>query len=225
MPHQFGSGGSGVVESSSHKWRRKILKLTRQDYEYEQGILTPQKPDRSDYAIDNSVFSSRFHGNRKDETIDRQGDNYDELDFRGPIQTISRSSDGRFVLGDPEVKPDRTDYMTLDSSVYPTTNARASHIQGSHGNIGQVQDGRRQQCHMQSSRNYVQFYHPQYYLTQNTDAGLGLPPQRMRYPDVHLAALEAPSHDHTVPTNHDPLADWASNGAVLQHGRRHCKRT
>ena len=175
--------------------------------------------------IDNSVFSSRFHGNRKDETIGRQGDNYDELDFRGPIQTISRSSNGRFVLGDPEVKPDRTDYMTLDSSVYPTTNARASHIQGSHGNIGQVQDGRRQQCHMQSSRNYVQFYQPQYYLTQDTDARLGLPPQRIRYPDVHLAALEAPSHDHTVPTNHDPLADWASNGAVLQHGRRHCRRT
>ena len=222
MPHQFGSGGSGVVESSSHKWRRKILKLTRQDYEYEQGILTPQKPDRSDYAIDNSVFSSRFHGNRKDETIGHQGDGYDELDFRGPIQTISRSSDGRFVLGDPEVKPDRTDYMTLDSSVYPTTNARASHIQGSQGNVGQVQDGR-QQCHMQSSWNYVQFYHPQYYSTQDTDAELGhVTPQRMRYPDVHLAALEAPSlEDHTVPTNDDPLADWASSGAGLQHGRRH----
>ena len=114
--------------------------------------------------------------------------------------------------------------MTLDSNVYPTRNARASHIQGSHGNIGQVQDGRRQQCRMQSSRNYVQFYHPQYYLTQDTDAGLCLPPQSIRYPDVHLAALEAPCHDHTVPTNHDSLADWASNGAVLQHGRRHCRR-
>ena len=225
MPHQFGSGGSGVVESSSHKWRRKILKLTRQDYEYEQGILTPHKLDRSDYAIDNSVFSSRFHGNRKDEKNGCQGDNYDELDFREPIQTISRSSDGRFVLGDPKVKPDRTDYMTLDTRVYPTTNARASHIQGSQGNIGQVQDGR-QQCHMRSSWDYVQFYHPQYYLTQDTK--LDLPLQRMRYPDVHLAALEAPSHDHTVPTNDEngfySLVDWASCSAGEQHGRRHCRR-
>ena len=218
MPHQLRPRGSCLVKSSSHKWRRKILKLTRQDYEYEQGILTPSKRERSDYAIDNTVLSSRFHGNRKAEQIGRKvdTDNYD-----WPIQTISRSADGRFVLGDPEVvRENRTDYMTLDSSVYPTIHARASHIQGSQG---KKQDGRRQ-CHMQSSWDYVQFYHPQYYLMQDKDKELGLPTQRMRYPDVHLAALEAPCHDHSVPTNDDngfyPIGDWASSSAGPQYSRR-----
>ena len=206
MPHQLGLGGSGFVESSSHKWRRKILKLTQEDYEYQQGILTPGgKPERSDFAIDNTVFSSRYPGHGQGEKIGRQvRDANQGLDrYSGPIETISRSEDGRFKLGDPDPRSRTEEYMTLD----PNTHVYASHIQGSHGNE-QLQNGRQKeeqrpreipghqarqsgQCHMQSNWNYVQFYHPQYYLMQQEKEDLAVPLQRVPYPDAHQAAMEA----------------------------------
>ena len=223
MPNQLGPGGGGLVEeSSSHKWRRKILKLTQDDFEYQHGILMP-RPVRSDYATDiNAVFNRRSGSPGK---IGRQAtanDIYQEIDLTRPIGMISRSADGRFKLHDPEVN--RTDYVTLD----PTTHARDSHIQGSHehnaamtapygrhnyGRLqrekeaewqlkhGSCQEPRRSQSPSSTQANwdYVQFYHPQYYSTQqqtqmDTQQGLGLGlshSHRAPYPRVHLAALEA----------------------------------